>query len=394
MAAKTPKKGILGDAPTGMYVKMPTIYKHRPVFIPYGVLPQITNKEGAVITHENVRSTLQDYITLSKTTKNPEYDLTQRILFSCISAIMLSIVGTLTHFLQNPVSDKEAVYVPLLVGGLAIRYYNQSYLTSDLDVKVFPDNITDSYDPNDILQKIKHYLQQYISQLTKTIGINAYIVHYIKTILYPHQDIPEIKSVLEHLLHQATTREFVIQADFPPATMDKLKIIGSFVGSDIVYKFVDISMYETDDPTYNSIITNYYVSQSGVKQDETYIPPFIGIYVNDMITNQTQKLFIVDDSFMKFEKHALIDKYEGDPNPYFREKFSRALKGLDESDAVKKTYRFLGGKRKTSKKPQRKTTRTIKMKHTRKINRKNKKRSTRRHLLSKYRVGSAKKQQH
>ena len=366
MSTKQKKIGLLGDKPvlqsTPVMLGYPdTIkqrkmrYNHIPHFISREPILNISNRYSYNIDYKKVRQTLIEYTTASRNTR----DIVNKILFSCFHTMLFSILGNLTLHLQKDVSKS---YIPLLVGGMAIRYYNQSHMSHDMDIKIYPDELESSrYNPNIVLKhKIRPLLETIVNKITSQYNTVEILKGYIDTFLKPNSDIRNIKEVIEYFekhmrrgISWNVNHPYVFNIEKQKMTeikdLSKLKIICSFTDDpSIVYKLMDVSMYDPTDETYNALIKTYYdSSKSDIEKTHTsYIPPFILVHHMDNLPT-----YIVSEQFMKFEKDFLLEKYKD--NDFFRNKFIRAKDGLEVSPEIKKNYRFLGGKRRRSTKKRR-----------------------------------------
>ena len=337
MASSTNMRGILGDAPEP--VSKPTLM-NTPKFIGLQNLYSLTNKAGLMPANDNIRNTLHKYVRESRS----KYQLKQKILFSCLSPVLVSSISVLTDILGKPLTKREIKYIPIIVGGIAIRYYNQSYISNDLDVKVFPDIVDGTYNSETVLKnKVSLVVKNVLNSISKS-DIRSYLQTYIQYYLFQNIDIVSIKEVMYDLLRDIQGDNVKLDVSFPDGVTDVLKFVCIIneEGREVIYKLGDISMYNPDNDMYTDLINKYYDTHSeSVGTKRSHMPPYVSVRVNN------QRVNIVDEEFMKFEKPYLIEKL-GD-NPFFREKFERSLTGLNASAEQKQQFVFLGGKKKSRK---------------------------------------------
>lgn len=368
-------KGILGDSPNASVA---------PKFIGVSSIPSIHNRYSAVPDKENIIATLQTFIAESKNIK----ELLTSLLFSCYQDLIVWLIANVTRHISMPTSDFPTIYHAIITGGYALRYYNQSHLTSDIDVKIFPENVHSTERNEKFLQKnVIDYLQRIIdSQLTDDILMN-YLEQYIKRILLPNKSMPKIREILTSInqikrggvqfkvkfgeKYADESSEGPIRARV--SNKDVVKLLFSFKDvSENEYKLADFAMYDPTDQKYSYLIKGYYDS---IHEPVSHIPPFININVNGARVN------ILSDTFMKFEKTFLTSLPSEITTDRDKARWSKALSSLQQPQH-ERTYKFLGGKKKRRK--------TQKMRN-RKNKSASKKRTSKRKLLSRHRKKSVKK---
>ena len=155
-------EGILATPPASHRIKN-TSYKFRSIKTPQtkprfknlivppqfiGELPypgSVSNKFNIMDTSKSVKHTFLSYIKSSKHSSSGTIimrKLKTAVLFSCYNKLLSGLIGYITHMLQISSIKK---FIPLIVGGMALRFYNQSYITSDLDVKIYPLDIDETF---------------------------------------------------------------------------------------------------------------------------------------------------------------------------------------------------------------------------------------------------------
>ena len=379
---KTKSLGVLGNAPPTRTVSRTMQPTHTPLIPPYFIDANpckgyLTNRCNVRNTPDIVYHTLTKYIEESKDLKS----LMNKLLFSCYHKILLHVLGVVTQHLET---TKTRTFVPVITGGMAIRFINQSYLTSDLDVKVFPLGLTDdsSYDHETYIEKeVKPLFKYYLTKVMKEVDINNELFNYIRYYLEPFYSTPgfhDIKTVGETLNMAAhkiisfsfdypdkfdeTTRTFTTEKD--KSVLKLICTLNDETSQKLVFKLMDISAYNPSNETYNSIINEYYEADKTMTKVSNYIPPL------DYVVLNTLPYYIVDYGFMEFEKTKLLKKYES--NEYMTKKFTRSIKGIEASKSGHQPYVFMGGKT-NRKNKHKKHTKKYKKHHTKRRKRTHKK---------------------
>lgn len=328
---------------------------HAPTFIGITRYSSLFNKNNVPNTHESVRSTLDHFVSTSRNSKQ----ILQKILFSCYKDIALQMIGVVARKINRS-------YLSMITGGGAARYYNQSYMTYDLDVKLFPELLTKFYDPTKFLNgTYKKYIQEEITKHITPEYLYNYLRQYSDIFLAPHvTSIPKIREIYEYITTQVTGVMFSLDnsyifdaATHRPTSEKNMTALKLFVYLTDVntstpngpFKLVDISMYDPSNEVYSAMMKQYNDLHS---DSHPYIPPYISVSIGGLQYN------VMKEDFMLYEKEFLVRVYESEP--YLREKFNRSIEGLRASDEKKREYTFIGGKTRTNRRKSRKTKMRVK----------------------------------
>ena len=353
------KKGLLGDTPiktTPIHSAYPSSYTtHGPSLLLHPNFIDgnpcrgpLTNRCNIPDNSDMISNTFMKYIESSKDIKS----LTSKILFSCYHKLFLHLLGLVDHHLER---GKSKSFVPIITGGMALRFYNPSYLTSDLDVKIYPLGLTDgaSYNPETYIDThVKPIFDYYLGHILHHTETGLVLYNYIEKYLKPFYSIPgfEMIKTVGEMLTNTTHLTFLFNypnkfdeatqtttTEIDRSVLKLICILNDGTPHKQVFKLMDISVYNPLDETYNSIIKGYYDTHGKIIKGVDYIPP-VSYAILDMLP-----YYIVDLGFMEYEKESLLEKYE--ENEYLKSKFERSIKGIDETKVLPKPkYVFMGGK--------------------------------------------------
>ena len=344
---------VVKTHPTRMSIKFPV--KRAPSFI--GGLKYdgpLSNKHNIPLTYDNSKPSVHNLVTKSKNDK----DIMGKILFSCYHGILLTLLGNLNMYVSG--ISPENRFLPLLVGGMALRFYNQSYSTHDMDIKIYPSNIDKAYKPAEFLEiVVKPIIASYLDNMKSYMDIKGTLIYYINNVLKPYYGaypvIYRIGTSMEQMIKKGITfkitNPYVFDVETKTLTKelnkDILKVICYFNEQpENVYKLMDISIYDPKDIHYNDMISSYYEDNPSLI-GASYIPPY------QVVTSMSLPYYIESEEFMRYEKNYLLNKHKD--NPFFTEKFSRAIEGLNADKKTKEKFIMLGGKKKTRKTYNKKT---------------------------------------
>jgi len=357
------KKGLLGDAPTKPTPNFQHEAIHHAAYVPSPLVPPsfidnhpcrgpLTNRCDNPDTYDVVSKTLRKYVVDSS---NNVKTLTSKLLFSCYHKILLHLLGLVDQHLEKAPSK---IFVPVITGGMSLRFYNPSYLTSDLDVKVYPLGLNSetlsTYEPETYMDTyVKPLFNYYLDVIMRQVNINAVLDEYVRNYLQPFYDdsqyamVQSSGEILTTAIHNINfsfdypekfdeaTKSFTSEKD--RSVLKLICVINDGTPSKQIFKLMDISLYDPSNETYNTIVKGFYEKNKSIKVSN-YIPPLSYVVLNML------PYYIVDLDFMEYEKEQLLTKYES--NPYFSEKFTRSLKGIKGVKSGYKPYAFMGGKSK------------------------------------------------
>lgn len=238
--------------------------------------------------NEVARTILEYVVRLTDPPFKQKRDLMNWLFFASFSDILLTYVGAVSDGLikthgvghSHPAESDNDGFITLITGGMSLRTYFPSHYSADIDVKLFPKNMSSSMSPEIVLEDIGEW------DLTKTfIGYlknNGYklVMIYLKILMrYPVlSQIPLLREIYNEFLvfYNAMTQYesqygrvedatilnengvpvvgFNVLFEQPPGPRTLYKCTVQYKG--MYYQLMDMSVYDKDDTTYNALITS------------------------------------------------------------------------------------------------------------------------------------------